>query len=150
MPILKNSRHERFAQLCASGKKGSAAYREVVNAKAKNPDGVENTYVISEILATGKLFLYVSKIGEEPVEAFLSAMANISNLVFAGKTKMTEQLITGIDHEDERATLSDFHRDYLVRYLEFELERQQKVSESFLKERLKLLAPQITYIFSSI
>jgi hypothetical protein len=65
-------------------------------------------------------------------------------------TKMTEQLITGIDHEDERATLSDFHRDYLVRYLEFELERQQKVSESFLKERLKLLAPQITYIFSSI
>lgn len=38
MPMLKNSRHERFAQLCASGKKGSAAYREVVNAKAKNPD----------------------------------------------------------------------------------------------------------------
>jgi Terminase small subunit len=38
MPILKNSRHERFAQMCASGKKGSAAYREVINANAKNPD----------------------------------------------------------------------------------------------------------------
>ena len=32
--------------------------------------GVENAYVISEFPATGKLFLYVSKIGEEPFEAF--------------------------------------------------------------------------------
>ena len=32
--------------------------------------GVENAYVIGEILATGKLFLYVAKIGEEPVQAF--------------------------------------------------------------------------------
>jgi Holliday junction resolvase len=38
MPVLKNSRHERFAQLRASGKTGCDAYREAVSNKSKNPD----------------------------------------------------------------------------------------------------------------
>ena len=31
--------------------------------------------------------------------------------------------------------LSDFHRDYMRRYVECELRRQEKVSEAFLRER---------------
>jgi hypothetical protein len=38
MPILKNPRHERFAQLRASGKSGSDAYRTIMGRDAKNAD----------------------------------------------------------------------------------------------------------------
>jgi hypothetical protein len=38
MPVLDNPRHEKFAQLRASGKTGSDAYRGVAGADAKNPD----------------------------------------------------------------------------------------------------------------
>jgi hypothetical protein len=38
MPILRNPRHERFAQLRASGKTGSDSYREAVSSTAQNPD----------------------------------------------------------------------------------------------------------------
>jgi hypothetical protein len=38
MPVLRNPKHERFAQARASGKTYSAAYREAVSAKSKNPD----------------------------------------------------------------------------------------------------------------
>ena len=39
MAVLKNSRHERFAQGVASGLSGSKAYRQVVGAAAgKNAD----------------------------------------------------------------------------------------------------------------
>jgi len=36
---------------------------------------------------------------------------------------------------DERDVLSDSHRDYMLRYIQFELERQEKVSDRFLRER---------------
>jgi hypothetical protein len=36
---------------------------------------------------------------------------------------------------DDRDTLSECHRDYMVRYVEFELERQEQVSERVLRER---------------
>jgi hypothetical protein len=38
MPVLDNPRHEKFAQLRASGKTGSDSYRGVAGANAKNPD----------------------------------------------------------------------------------------------------------------
>jgi hypothetical protein len=38
MPTLKNSRHERFAQLRASGKSGSEAYRIIIGKDARNAD----------------------------------------------------------------------------------------------------------------
>ena len=38
MPILKNPRHERFAQLRTSGKTSSDAYREAVSNKTRNAD----------------------------------------------------------------------------------------------------------------
>src|SRR5262245_5578795 len=38
MPVLDNPRHERFAQLRASGKTGSDSYRGIAGATAKNPD----------------------------------------------------------------------------------------------------------------
>ena len=38
MPILKNPRHERFAQLRASGKSGSDAYRTIIGREVKNAD----------------------------------------------------------------------------------------------------------------
>jgi len=38
MPVLDNPRHERFAQLRASGKTGSDSYRGIAGANAKNPD----------------------------------------------------------------------------------------------------------------
>ena len=38
MPILKNPRHERFAQLRASGKSGSDAYRTIMGRDVKNAD----------------------------------------------------------------------------------------------------------------
>jgi hypothetical protein len=31
--------------------------------------------------------------------------------------------------------LSEFHRDYLIRWMEYELKRQERTSESFQKER---------------
>jgi hypothetical protein len=43
---------------------------------------------------------------------------------------------------DERDVLSACHRDYMVRYVEFELERQERVSKSFLQERFKRLPCQ--------
>jgi hypothetical protein len=36
---------------------------------------------------------------------------------------------------DERDTLSECHRDYMARYVEFERLRQVRASASFLKER---------------
>jgi hypothetical protein len=38
MPILKNPRHERFAQLRASGNSGSDAYRTIMGRDVKNAD----------------------------------------------------------------------------------------------------------------
>jgi hypothetical protein len=38
MPILKNPRHERFAQLRVSGKSGSDAYRTIMGRDVKNAD----------------------------------------------------------------------------------------------------------------
>jgi hypothetical protein len=43
---------------------------------------------------------------------------------------------------DERDLLSDSHRDYMVRYVEHELQRQEKVSKTFLQERFKPAACQ--------
>jgi hypothetical protein len=36
---------------------------------------------------------------------------------------------------DERDTLSEYHRDYMARYVTFELLRQERVSRSLLMER---------------
>jgi hypothetical protein len=36
---------------------------------------------------------------------------------------------------DDRDCLSEFHRGFLTRYIEFELRRQERVSERFLRER---------------
>jgi hypothetical protein len=44
---------------------------------------------------------------------------------------MNQQVI----ETDERDLLSACHRDYMVRYVEFELQRQQSVSERFLREK---------------
>jgi phage terminase small subunit len=38
MPVLKNPRHERFAQLRASGKSGFESYRIVAGKNARNAD----------------------------------------------------------------------------------------------------------------
>jgi hypothetical protein len=54
--------------------------------------------------------------------------------------KMTYQASEAILQEDERDCLSDSHRDYMIRYCEFEILRQQRVSERFLQERFKRLA----------
>jgi hypothetical protein len=45
------------------------------------------------------------------------------------------------DVESDDQELSDFHRDYLIRYMEVELERQERASASFLKERASRLVP---------
>jgi hypothetical protein len=39
--------------------------------------------------------------------------------------------------EDNRETLSESHRDYMARYIQAELDRQEKASEWFLRERSK-------------
>ena len=50
--------------------------------------------------------------------------------------RMINQLCSEVnDQEDDRECLSDSHRDFLQRYIQFELERQEKVSERFLRER---------------
>ena len=36
---------------------------------------------------------------------------------------------------DSRDCLSDAHRDYMLRYIQYELERQERVSEQFLEEK---------------
>jgi hypothetical protein len=36
---------------------------------------------------------------------------------------------------DERDCLSDAHRDYMLGYIQYELERQERVSDRFLKEK---------------
>jgi hypothetical protein len=38
---------------------------------------------------------------------------------------------------DNRDTLSESHRDYMARYIQAEIDRQEKVSERFLKERIR-------------
>jgi hypothetical protein len=42
---------------------------------------------------------------------------------------------------DERDTLSECHREFMARYVEFELLRQERASESFLKRRASALVP---------
>jgi hypothetical protein len=37
----------------------------------------------------------------------------------------------------EEQELSDFHKDFLIRYMEVELKRQERVSQNFLRERYK-------------
>jgi hypothetical protein len=51
--------------------------------------------------------------------------------------KMKNRITGEVNQEDERDCLSDSHRDYLIRYIEYELQRQEKVSKTFLQERLK-------------
>jgi hypothetical protein len=46
---------------------------------------------------------------------------------------MNDQVI----ETDERDCLSDSHRDYMQRYVEYELEKQEQASKSFLRERFK-------------
>lgn len=44
--------------------------------------------------------------------------------------------LTQVDPEiDERDTLSEAHASYMQKYIAFELERQERVSDRFLKER---------------
>jgi hypothetical protein len=38
-------------------------------------------------------------------------------------------------NEDDRDILSDSHRSYMIRYIEWENLRQERVSERFLRER---------------
>lgn len=40
-------------------------------------------------------------------------------------------------NEDDRDILSDSHRSYMIRYIEWENLRQEQVSERFLRERSK-------------
>jgi hypothetical protein len=42
-----------------------------------------------------------------------------------------------VNQEDERDCLSDSHRDYMQRYVEYELAKQEQASRSFLRERFK-------------
>jgi hypothetical protein len=45
-------------------------------------------------------------------------------------------------NEDGRDCLSESHRDYIIRFVEFEDLRQQRVSDKFLRERFKPSASQ--------
>jgi hypothetical protein len=49
---------------------------------------------------------------------------------------MPIQLSTEVDNQEVQS-LSDFHIDYIRRWMEFELRRQQSSSDRFLKERAK-------------
>ena len=44
--------------------------------------------------------------------------------------------------EADEQELSDFHKDFLIRYMQVELERQERASASFLKKRADALEPQ--------
>jgi hypothetical protein len=51
---------------------------------------------------------------------------------------MTNQLCSVVStDQDKRDLLSDSHRDFLRRYIEFELKKQEQVSKTFLRERFK-------------
>ena len=46
--------------------------------------------------------------------------------------------VTGeVNEADERDCLSDSHRDYMQRNVEYELAKQEQASRSFLRERFK-------------
>jgi len=47
---------------------------------------------------------------------------------------------------DERDTLSEAHESYVQRYIAFELERQERVSERFLKERTAARDRRVTLL----
>jgi hypothetical protein len=49
------------------------------------------------------------------------------------KTKVIGEAI----QDDDRDCLSDSHRSFMQRYVEYELRRQEKVSKNFLQERFK-------------
>jgi hypothetical protein len=40
---------------------------------------------------------------------------------------------------DDRDTLSESHKDYMIRFVQYELQRQERVSQRFLKERADAL-----------
>lgn len=40
-----------------------------------------------------------------------------------------------VKRDTEQQDLSDFHRDFLVRYMEVELKKQELASDRFLRER---------------
>jgi hypothetical protein len=43
----------------------------------------------------------------------------------------------GTIETDSRDTLSDGHRDFMIRYIEYELQRQERVSKQFLRGRVR-------------
>jgi hypothetical protein len=42
---------------------------------------------------------------------------------------------------DDRDTLSESHKDYMIRFVQYELQRQERVSQRFLKERASRMEP---------
>ena len=43
-------------------------------------------------------------------------------------------------NQDDRDCLSDSHRDFMLRYVEYELEKQEQAAKTFFRERSKRLA----------
>jgi hypothetical protein len=52
---------------------------------------------------------------------------------------MIEREIDNAESDDQE--LSDFHKDFLMRYMEVEIERQERASASFLSRRASSLVP---------
>jgi hypothetical protein len=53
------------------------------------------------------------------------------------KTIITKSNVASEVNQDDRDCLSDSHRDFMLRYVEYELEKQEQASKSFLRERFK-------------
>jgi hypothetical protein len=43
-----------------------------------------------------------------------------------------------VKQEDERDCLSDSHRSFMIRYVEFEILKQQRISERFLRDKVSV------------
>jgi hypothetical protein len=56
---------------------------------------------------------------------------------FKKHENMKNKVFSEVDQDDERDCLSDSHRNFMQRYVEYELRRQEKMSKTFLQERFE-------------
>jgi hypothetical protein len=80
------------------------------------------------------------------VEIILPATGETEGLFPAGENVLASEpktitmrmpIASEVKQEDDRDCLSDSHRDYMQRYVEYELEKQKQASKTFLRERFK-------------
>jgi hypothetical protein len=63
-------------------------------------------------------------------------------MIMKSETITTKTNVASEVNQDGRDCLSDSHRSFMQRYVQYELEKQEQASKSFLRERFKASVSQ--------